>query len=648
MKKFLAMLLACVMLVLAMSSLAGCGSAGSGEEEDLGAEIRAHFVGEIYDFDPAKAYTNDEAMQIMSLIYEPLFTLDSNGNLQNALAQSYRFYEFRGKHLLDIELRDTAWSNGNPIKAEEVVWSWQRILDSDFPCQAATLLYEIKNARAAKIGEIIEETKKPATIYDVGITAPEDRTITIEFAYEMDGEAQQNFLRNLTSVALSPVNESSVTFDGRDDYWSKRVATLVTNGPFSVRALTYAATRPDAEGNLPEGKEFRLERNNYYRRGAEGNGSKELYVSPAKFMEYWDRDLDEVFTQYIEGTIFYVGDIPLDKRAEYLSSARITNLLSTYTYVMDVTDPLLSSVKVRRALSLAIDRETLVSEATQGLGVPATGFVSHGVYDGSRRGAFSATTAGRESALATTANKEAAVALLREAKGEGYTSGDISILIRDNAEEEAIAKAVVAAWKEVFRSAGISVAINYTKQSKTTYRVPSTDSVAANATLYSDAVQDAYTIKKAKDENGTVTGVENGFAGCNVLGIDYQMLSTDAFGALASLAAGLSGNGILTGNSALGEDEILVKHISGFNNAAYNDTMERAFAEKNVTARAALLHEAEDILLSELPVIPLLFNQSASCQSGDLKRVYTSYYGFPVMTRAELRNYAGRKFTVAD
>ena len=140
MKKFLAMLLACVMLVLAMSSLAGCGSANSSEEEDLGAEIRAHFVGEIYDFDPAKAYTNDEAMQIMSLIYEPLFTLDSNGNLQNALAQSYRFYEFRGKHLLDIELRDTAWSNGNAVTAGDVVWSWLRILNCDFPCQAATLL----------------------------------------------------------------------------------------------------------------------------------------------------------------------------------------------------------------------------------------------------------------------------------------------------------------------------------------------------------------------------------------------------------------------------------------------------------------------------------------------------------------------------
>ena len=636
MKKFLAMLLACVMLVLAISSLAGCGSNGD-DEEDLGAEIRAHFVGEIYDFDPAKAYTNDEAMQIMSLIYEPLFTLDSNGNLQNALAKSYRFYEFRGKHLLDIELRDTAWSDGNALTASDVVWSWLRILDCGFPCQAATLLYEIKNARAAKEGEV--------SIYDVGIT-DQDKVLTIEFEYEMDAEAQQNFLRNLSSVALSPVNESSVTWSGREDYWSKRVASLVTNGPFSVRALTYATSRSATAEALAEGKEFRLERNNYYRRGAEGNGSKELYVSPAKFMEYWDRDLDDVFTQYIEGTVFYVGDVPLDKRAEYLSSARITNLLSTYTYVMDVTDPLLSSAKVRRALSLAIDREALVNEATQGLGVPATGFVSHGVYEGSQKGGFSTATAGRDTALATTANKEAAVTLLKEAKAEGYASGDISILIRDNAEEEAIVKAVVAAWKEVFRSAGMSVNVNYTTQSKTNYRIPSADSVAASSTVYSDTVQDAFTITKETDANGVVTGVANGFDGYNVLGIDYQMLSTDAFGVLASFAAGLSGNGILTSTS-LGSDATVIKHISGFDNAAYNDTMERAYAEKNITARAALLHEAEDILLTELPVIPLLFNQNASCQSGDLRRVYTNYYGFPVMTRAELRNYQGRKFSAA-
>ena len=69
MKKILALLLATICAVVPLFALAGCGS-GDTETEDVGAEIRAYFVGELYDFDPAKAYTNDEAMKIMSLIYD--------------------------------------------------------------------------------------------------------------------------------------------------------------------------------------------------------------------------------------------------------------------------------------------------------------------------------------------------------------------------------------------------------------------------------------------------------------------------------------------------------------------------------------------------------------------------------------------------
>ena len=169
MKRVLALLLALITVFAAMAMCVSCGGTEDEEDEDLGAEIAAILVGgEIYDFDPAMAYTNDDAMKVMSLIYEPLFTLDANGKVQYALAKSYDFYEDRGEFKVDIVLRETYWNDGSQVTAQDVMWSWWRILSPDFPCQAATLLYDIKNARAAKLGD-------DKSVEDVAVTASDDR-----------------------------------------------------------------------------------------------------------------------------------------------------------------------------------------------------------------------------------------------------------------------------------------------------------------------------------------------------------------------------------------------------------------------------------------------------------------------------------------
>ena len=164
MKRVLALILALLAVVSTMGVLSGCS--GNTTEEDLGAEIRAFFVEEVYDFDPAKAYTNDDAMKVMSLIYEPLFALDQNGNLQYALADGYEFYENNlGEFCLDVTLRETYWNDGDQVTADDVVYAWQRILDPNFPSQAATLLYDVKYAKEAKLNE------NGITKYDAAISA---------------------------------------------------------------------------------------------------------------------------------------------------------------------------------------------------------------------------------------------------------------------------------------------------------------------------------------------------------------------------------------------------------------------------------------------------------------------------------------------
>ena len=667
MKRVFALLLAICCAVTSLAVLTGCGSDESEEKSAIGAEVAAYLVGEVYDFDPAKAYTNDDAMKVMSLIYEPLFTLDSEGNLEYALAKSYRFYDDRGEAKLDIELRATNWNDGSPVTASDVVYSWKRILDPDFPCQASTLLYEIKYARDAKLCN-------DKSVDDVAIT-DQDLVLTITFEEELDKEGQQNFLRNLTSIALAPVKESAVTRADRDDYWSKRVSYIVTNGPFAIRAMDYASKADDNyladQFGFTSGKghEFRLERNEYYRTNQETKNAH-LYVTPRKFLSYWNTELTDSFEAFIEGTIFIVGDIPVEERGVYLNKANVSNMLSTYTYVLDNDDPALSNAKVRRAMSMVINREKIINEITMGLGVAATGFVSHGVYNGAS-GSFSKVTAESDYALSAVADLEAAVALVKDAIAkDGYEGGELRILVRNNAEEIAIAEAIVESWKELFKQAKADVTIKLDKKSYTTFTIYEDETPVR---LYKDTVQEAFRVSSdeeneeenviktgfglAKTETETVTTVDPTTGeetsvtytykiGYNVLAIDYQMLSPDAFAVLASFSYEMSGNGIHMGG-ALAESETRT-HVTGFNNEEYNELIEAAYAEKNLAARAEILHEAEKLLLEEMPVIPVLFNQSATLVSGSLDRVYTSYYGYNVLTHAELRNWENNLIWEAD
>ncbi len=617
MKRVWAMLLLCAVALSSLGLFGGC--AAPSDEEDLGAEINMFFVGEVYDFDPAKAYTNDEAMKVMSLIYEPLFNIDAEGNLQYGLADSYRFYtDHFGNPMLELTLRETYWNDGERVAAEDVVYAWQRILDPNFPCQAATLLYEIKNARAAKLGD--------ASHYQTGIEA-EDEFVRITFEEELTEEKQQIFLRNLASVALTPLREDVVERPGRSEIWSKRVSYITTNGPFAIRAMDYYAT---VNAAVDFGHEFRLERNNYYRRAQESTSPVDLYVTPYKIRTYWNTDLDDAFVQFIEGSVFYAGDIPVEKRAEYLDQAQVTNLLSTYTFVLDVNDPVFADARVRRAFSLVLDRATIAAQATGGLGLPATGFVSHGVFNGTS-GSFASVTAAGEFAISATADYQAALALVAEAKAEGYTGGDIRILVHENNEEEmAIAEAVKEAWELLYSDAGLSGRIRVFERSSETFQIKEHKDDKDYITLYKDVLQQAYTV--------SVDGDESGFGGFNVIGIDYQMLSPDAFAPLASLSYEMSGNGIHMGGIDPTATYIRT-HVSGFNDALYNQFIDAAYEEDDMVIRTALLHRAEERLLDQMPIIPIVFNRSASLVNGALSRVYTNYFGFAVFTRTELRNY---------
>ena len=84
MKKFLALLL-CLLMILA--SFASCGNKNP---EDEGAQITMYISEPVYNFDPAEAYNNEATLKMVSLMFDNLFIINSDGKLEKSLAKSYK------------------------------------------------------------------------------------------------------------------------------------------------------------------------------------------------------------------------------------------------------------------------------------------------------------------------------------------------------------------------------------------------------------------------------------------------------------------------------------------------------------------------------------------------------------------------------
>ena len=225
MKKVLAFLLALSMCLIFVT---GCTKISGDDPAARGAIFDIYIGKKVMNLDPAIAYTDDNAVKILSLIFEGLFKLDENGNLKKALVKKWEITEDpkTGEERLEITIKDTYWSCGSAVQANDVVFAWRRILDPNFDTPAASMLYCIKGAKQVKNGEI--------SPYDpgFGLYAEKSNKIIVEFE---EGADIQEFLYNLASPALVPLRENKVS---QYEDWSRSATDLSTNGPFRVKKFS--------------------------------------------------------------------------------------------------------------------------------------------------------------------------------------------------------------------------------------------------------------------------------------------------------------------------------------------------------------------------------------------------------------------------
>ncbi len=558
MKKLITVLLAAAM---SATLLTGCGSSLKGEEK--GAIVNVYIGSEIIDFDPAIAFTDDSTAKVLGLVYEGLTRIGENGKVEKALMKDYEIFEDdeKGEYSMQIEIKQNKWSDGRAISADDIVYAWKRIIDPEFSNSAAALLFDIKNAREVKMGDM--------SIDDFGVAAVDDTVLEIQFEEKIDYNL---FLENLACLALVPLREDVVTrYAKLGESFGAESASMCSNGPFAVKGL-------DSDG-------LSLERNVYYYRETEKDKADALdkSVLPYKLVVNFDADVEENTIAYENGEVFYLSEIALSKRSEYKKKAKVSDLLSTACLVFNTENEKFDDADVRRGLSMALDREAIADTVV--FADPATGLVPPAVYDKKVGDSFRKNGG---AILSVAADAEGAKALI------GKASGEITITCRDDDVEIAIAESCKAAWEAL----GYKVKVN-----------------DLNLRRY----------RKAYEEGDY-----------EVILLDYQSLSTDSFGVLAPFATLFSGKGIDIQN----DNYDPVPFILGYENEEYNQLIEAAYAEKDRAARSEILHEAEKLLLEDMPVIPLIFNKDAYVYNGKvLSGIDSYYYGFKDFTNLKMKNW---------
>lgn len=607
MKKLLSLMLC---LFFCVSVLAGCGGLS---DDEKGANIRVYLSDYPYTLDPATVQLNSDVEQILSMIFEPLTTIDEDGDVQPALATEwyYKYDEIYQLHKMYFELKDTKWSDNRAVSADDVIYAWRRILSPEMDSPYAALLYPIKGARDVKSGV--------GTIDDLGLAAVDDTLLEVTFESEYDCDL---FAEQVANIHLAPAREDIVTrYEKSGEDWAGNAAYIVCNGPFRVQSMDMPREKRTDEQDF-SGKfacKLVLERNAYYMRDIEEDDIDE-YVLPYRITCYYMEGQTDYYPEEANGTttaevfqanrfnageLYYLSAFEKQTYEYFKDDLETQQTLNGYAFYFNTQNDVLKDANVRKALSLALDR-TAITETTGTGEVPASGYVPSGVFNTDNDSDFRKVGGDLYS---TKADTDAAKALLGSTKGtltvtylipqNAYTVKTYKRYINYSNVYETIAKKAGEYWSDL----GFKIE----------YR-------GLNPDEYLAAL-------KARDYD--------------IIGVNILSGSVDAFTYLAPFAKEYSGTGIVVDNDTASIEEIFNTHYTNIDDAEYSKLITNALNAKTREERASILHEAEN-KLTELCPATMVFWYSRSFVAND-KMIdgyeTDSYFGYVDFTELELDDW---------
>ena len=465
--------------------------------------------------------------------FEGLTKIDSNNNVQAGMAESWDISE--DGLIYTFHLRTNAkWSDGKPVTAQDFEYSWKRAVDPNTAAEYSYMMEVVKNAKEINAGDL--------DYTNLSVKSIDDYTFQVELV-----NPTAYFLEFIASTGVFvPVRKDII--EQYKDQWTLSPETYIGNGPYKMK-----------ERVVDEKIVFDIN-TNYY-------AKDEQVASEINFVLM--SDPNTAISGIRGGTIDFSALEPPSAEIETLKNDGYivaNNAIGTYYIELNITNKAFEDKRVRQALSLAIDRNYIVSNVTKGGQVPAGAFVPTEV-----RGLETTFRKENKEYIDVNnyeANVQKAKALMAEA---GYPDGQNYPVI------------------ELKVSPGIYV-------------------------LVGEAIQQMW--KEALNVNVSLVQEEFPITLQSLLEKDYQMArmgwTGDYNDPMTMLDVMLSYSGV---------------NHTGFENKNYDDLILTAKESADNSVRMKSMAEAENILMDEMPIIPLYYRADSFIKNPKLRGVVLNPLG---------------------
>ncbi|MEK3883710.1 peptide ABC transporter substrate-binding protein [Paenibacillus sp. PL2-23] len=390
------------------------GNQGTATDEPKAPqEFRFTLASEPPSLDPA-LMTDAQSSIVAAGIYEGLTRLSTTGEPENALAESIDASEDGKTYTIKLR-QDAKWSNGDPVTAKDFEFAWKRSLNPETASEYAYMLFYIENAEKYNSGE--------GTADEVGVKATDDYTLEVKLY-----TPAPYFTSLLAHYTYLPVHQATV--EGAAD-WAAEADTIVSNGPFLLKEWAHA-------------DKLVLEKNpDYY------NVDKINFDTVTISLVEDENTVYQLYeTDKIDWIGAQAGSVPSDLVTQLVADgkAEVTSVASVYYYLFNNNKEPFNNVNIRKAFSMALDRQSLIDNVTKANQQAAYGLVPPSI----------AGTGGkmfREQFPDTsyfTENAEEAKKLLAQGMSElGLsTFPEVTLLYNTSEGHKSLAEAAVDMWRK--------------------------------------------------------------------------------------------------------------------------------------------------------------------------------------------------------
>lgn len=504
------------------SVFSGCSTGGTKSDTKTKEDqsIVYNLAAEPDTIDPS-LLTTIEGMTIANQVFEGLMRLDDNNKPVVAAAEKVDYDAANPTKYVFHLRKDAKWSDGKAVTAHDFEYAWKRVLDPKTASDYANQLYYLKNGQAFNSGKAKAE--------DVGVKAVDDYTLNVELEVPTP-----YFLQLCALSTLMPVRQDIV--EKNSEKWTLDTATYVGNGPFKMTSWTHDASM-----------EF-VKNDNYWNKA-------QVKLDKMKFVMIVQNT--SALAAFETGEVDYIDNIPTNDIPKLVSDKKVTTVPFIGNYYISLNNKLkgLDDAKVRKALSLAIDRTLLIKAVWQDPRKPATGWIPYGIADADASKQFRTVGGDFYDPKGDVAEAKKLLAEAGYPDGKGFP--ELEYAYNKNETHAKVAQAVQDMWK---KNLGINV-----KLTEVDWKVFVPQRKAGNYQICRD---------------GWIGDYMDPMTFMDIL------VSTDA------------------------------NNDPKYKNPKYDELVSSAKKESDPAKRMQIIHDAEKVMMNDMPLIPVAFYVSnVACKS---------------------------------